>query len=89
MNRAESNETIMKQFEIMINTADEALSQRLISEKASFFTPASPVPLYGGKGYLSVVHWMRQGCGGRYDWNPARHRGFNTMKAKAKVKSLT
>ena len=25
MNRAESNETIMKQFEIMINTADEAL----------------------------------------------------------------
>ena len=50
MNRAESNETIMKQFEIMINTADEALSQRLI-----------PVPLYGGKGYLSVVHWMRQG----------------------------
>ena len=61
MNRAESNETIMKQFEIMINTADEALSQRLISEKASFFTPASPVPLYGGKGYLSVVHWMRQG----------------------------
>ena len=36
MNRAESNETIMKQFEIMINTADEALSQRLISEKASF-----------------------------------------------------
>ena len=26
MNKAESNETIMKQFEIMINTADEALS---------------------------------------------------------------
>ena len=61
MNRTESNTAIMKQFEIMINTADEALSQKLISEKASFFTPASPVPLYGGKGYLSVVHWMRQG----------------------------
>ena len=56
MNRAESNTAIMKQFEIMINTADEALSRKLISEKASFFTPASPVPLYGGKGYLSVVH---------------------------------
>lgn len=56
MNRAESNETIMKQFEIMINTADEALSQRLISEKASFFTPASPVPLYGGKGYCQNFH---------------------------------
>ena len=61
MNRAESNTAIMKQFEIMINTADEALSRKLISEKASFFTPASPVPLYGGKGYLSVVHWMRRG----------------------------
>ena len=34
MNKAESNETIMKQFEIMINTADEALSQRLISENS-------------------------------------------------------
>ena len=33
MNRTESNETIMKQFEIMINTADEALSQQLISVK--------------------------------------------------------
>ncbi len=61
MNRAESNTAIMKQFEIMINTADEVLSRKLISEKASFFTPASPAPLYGGKGYLSVVHWMRQG----------------------------
>ena len=61
MNRADSNTAIMKQFEIMINTADEALSRKLISEKASFFTPASPVPLYGGKGYLSVVHWMRRG----------------------------
>ena len=56
MNKAESNETIMKQFEIMINTADEALSQRLISEKASFFTPASPVPLYGGKGYMCFCY---------------------------------
>ena len=61
MNRAETNQALMKQFETMINTADEELSRKLISEKASFFTPASPVPLYGGKGYLSVVHWMRQG----------------------------
>ena len=61
MNKEERNKSIMKKFETMINTADDALSQELISEKAAFFTPASPVPLYGGKGYLSVVHWMRGG----------------------------
>ena len=31
------------------------------SSNASFYTPASSEPLYGGKGYLSVVHWMRKG----------------------------
>ena len=51
----------MKKFEIMINTADDKLAQELISSEASFYTPASPVPLYGGEGYLSVVHWMRTG----------------------------
>ena len=51
----------MKVFETMINTADDALAEELIAADASFFTPASPEPLYGGKGYLSVVHWMRQG----------------------------
>ncbi len=51
----------MKKFEIMINTADDKLAQELISSEASFYTPASPEPLYGGKGYLSVVHWMRTG----------------------------
>lgn len=51
----------MKTFETMINTADDALAEELIAADASFFTPASPEPLYGGKGYLSVVHWMRQG----------------------------
>ena len=51
----------MKLFETMINTADDALAEELIASDASFFTPASSEPLYGGKGYLSVVHWMRQG----------------------------
>ena len=51
----------MKMFETMINTADDTLAEELIAADASFFTPASPEPLYGGKGYLSVVHWMRQG----------------------------
>ncbi len=52
---------LMKKFETMINTADDALAEELVDESASFYTPASSEPLYGGKGYLSVVHWMRSG----------------------------
>lgn len=55
------NKELMKKFEIMINTADENLADELVAGDASFYTPASSEPLYGGKGYLSVVHWMRQG----------------------------
>ena len=55
------NEEIMRKFETMINTADETLAEELVAADASFYTPASAEPLYGGKGYLSVVHWMRQG----------------------------
>lgn len=51
----------MKQFETMINTADDTLAAELVAEDAPFYTPASSEPLYGGKGYLSVVHWMRSG----------------------------
>lgn len=52
---------LMKKFETMINTADDALAEELVDESASFYTPTSSEPLYGGKGYLSVVHWMRSG----------------------------
>lgn len=52
---------LMKKFETMINTADEELAKELISDEASFFTPAATEPLYGGEGYLSVVYWMRKG----------------------------
>ena len=55
------NKELMKKFETMINNADEKLAEKLVWDKASFYTPASPEPLYGGKGYLSVVHWMRSG----------------------------
>jgi steroid delta-isomerase-like uncharacterized protein len=61
MNLAERNKKLMKKFETMINTADEKLAEELVSESAPFYTPASPKPLYGGKGYLSIVHWMRAG----------------------------
>ena len=61
MNLVERNKELMKKFEIMINTADENLAKELVDDNAPFYTPASPEPLYGGKGYLSVVHWMREG----------------------------
>ena len=57
----EYNLKIMKKFETMINTADKKLAEELISNDASFYTPAFKEPLYGGKGYLSVVEWMRKG----------------------------
>ena len=61
MDLIERNKELMKKFETMINTADENLADELVDSGAPFYTPASPEPLYGGKGYLSVVHWMRSG----------------------------
>lgn len=61
MNIIERNKVLMKKFETMINTADKELTSELVSDEAPFYTPASPEPLYGGEGYLSVVHWMRTG----------------------------
>lgn len=58
---SQRNQDIMRKFETMINTADDALAEELVANDALFYTPASPEPLYGGKGYLAVVHWMRQG----------------------------
>ncbi|WP_018651134.1 ester cyclase [Actinobacillus capsulatus] len=51
----------MKLFEQAINTADLALAEQLIAEDAQFTTPVSSDILVGAKGYLSVVHFMRQG----------------------------
>lgn len=61
MNLTEHNKELMKKFEIMINTADMELAEELVAGDAPFYTPASPEPLYGGNGYLSIVHWMRSG----------------------------
>lgn len=60
MNEKFLKEKIMM-FETMINTADENLAQELVAADAPFYTPASAEPLYGGKGYLSVVYFMRSG----------------------------
>ena len=59
-NNIEANKAAMKRFETMINTADSNIAKELVANDAPFYTPASPTPLYGGEGYLSVVHWMRQ-----------------------------
>ena len=56
----ESNTDKIKLFEQIINTADEVKAEELIDSNASFITPASPTPLYGAKGYLSLVHWLRK-----------------------------
>jgi steroid delta-isomerase-like uncharacterized protein len=61
MNTISRNLELMKKFETMINTADDALGEELVASDAPFYTPASAEPLYGGKGYLSIVHWMRTG----------------------------
>lgn len=61
MKNIEAHKAAMKRFETMINTADLNLAKELVADDAAFYTPASPSPLYGAEGYLSVVHWMRKG----------------------------
>jgi hypothetical protein len=60
MEKLEAHKIAMKHFETMINTADLNLAKELVADDAAFYTPASPTPLYGGEGYLSVVYWMRK-----------------------------
>lgn len=60
MSTIAQNIETMQKFQTMINAADEKLAAELIDDHASFFTPASPEPLYGGKGYLSLVYWLRE-----------------------------
>lgn len=50
----------MQRFQTAINTADETLICELVADEALFYTPVSTEPLIGGKGYLSIVHLLRQ-----------------------------
>ena len=60
----ERNKQIMKKFETMICHQDtkvqEKLGEELVDSKASLYAPIFPEPLYGGKGFLSVVYSMRK-----------------------------
>ncbi|WGE32192.1 ester cyclase [Actinobacillus genomosp. 2] len=50
----------MQRFQTAINTADEALMCELVADDAPFYTPMSPEPMVGGKGYLAIVHLFLQ-----------------------------
>ena len=56
----ENHKDIMQKFKLMINTNDKKLAEELIDSKAEFQSLTSPEILYGGKGYLSVVDFMRE-----------------------------
>ena len=55
----ETERRLIAEFETMINTADEALAEKLIAADAIFYAPTQPEPLRGPKGYLSIVFMMR------------------------------
>ncbi len=56
----EQHKEIMERFKTMINTNDKVLAEELIAPDAEFQSLTSSEILYGGKGYLSVVDFMRQ-----------------------------
>ena len=60
MDKIKRNIDTMHSFEATINTCDDKMAEKLIDKNAVFFTPASPEPLYGGQGYLSLVRWLRK-----------------------------
>ncbi len=61
MNTIERNIEAIRKFETAINTADEELADELIDNSATFYSLVSPDVLYGGKGYMYAVYFMRKG----------------------------
>ena len=60
MNAIERNKKSIERFKVCINTNDKNLAEELIAADAEFASLISPQKLYGGKGYLSVVDFMRK-----------------------------
>lgn len=58
---AENNKQLMKRFVEFINTANEQLSNELISQNATFYVPGNPEPMRGPGGYLAIIEMMRSG----------------------------
>ncbi len=57
---SKTHKQIMEDFKIMINTNDLNLAEKIIASDAEFQSLTSDELLYGGKGYLSVVEFMRK-----------------------------
>ena len=60
MTAIERNKKSIERFKVCINTNDKNLAEELIAADAEFASLISPQKLYGGKGYLSVVDFMRK-----------------------------
>lgn len=60
MTSIEQNKKTIERFKDCINTNDKNLAEELIAADAEFANLISPQKLYGGKGYLSVVDFMRK-----------------------------
>ena len=60
MTSVERNKKSIERFKDCINTNDKALAEELIAVDAEFVSLISPQKLYGGRGYLSVVDFMRK-----------------------------
>lgn len=60
MNKIERNKKNIERFKNCINTNNKELAEELIDDKAEFASLISEEKLYGGKGYLSVVEFMRK-----------------------------
>ena len=57
----ESNKEVFQEFLQFINTADEKLGRKLISQDAKFYVPGQPEPLQGLEGYMLIIGMMRGG----------------------------
>ncbi|MBQ9487017.1 MAG: ester cyclase [Selenomonadaceae bacterium] len=60
MTSIEQNKKNIERFKDCINTNDKNLAEELIAADAEFASLISTQKLYGGKGYLSVVDFMRK-----------------------------
>lgn len=60
MTYIEQNQKNIERFRDCINKNDKILAEELIAADAEFASLISPQKLYGGKGYLSVVDFMRK-----------------------------
>jgi steroid delta-isomerase-like uncharacterized protein len=58
---AENNRQLMNRFVEFINTANEQLSNQLISPDAKFYVPGQVEPLRGPAGYMAICGMMRSG----------------------------